>query len=553
MTVDGENDGRRIDNFLHSELPDLPRDRLHRLLRRGEVRVNGARARPGRRLRSGEAVRIPPVVSFREPKTGGRPPPVQIRRIEGAILFEDDRLLVLNKPSGVAVHGGSGISYGVIELLRAARPASRYLELAHRLDRETSGCLVVAKRRSALRALHEGLRRRSLDKRYLALLGGSLRGSGRRRVDLPLERDRRSGGERVVRVSEAGRASVTELATIAAGDGVTLAEVFPRTGRTHQIRVHCAALGHPVAGDPKYGDRALNRRLRSAGLKRLFLHAASIRIAGAELAGVTVRAALDPDLVAIAMRAGIPEDALARYRRSGPGSGSGSGSGLEVSGRPPGAPRGGPGLAKRVHALVAEHPGERDEGQALEGGGIVSPDELDEGDSESLALEAPRAVEGVLALHVGLDLGGPEGPELHGGVHHFRLHAAARRVEEAQRGPERHPLPGEQGQLLEVAGTVEWLSEVAPSHLRDLVTTDHEACRSDPGHRAGLLQGEPSRGGGRRLAFPAPFRNSGDDHLERKSEPVEEGAPVGRSRAEHEGALACHDVRLSGPVKAGRR
>ena len=256
VTVDGENDGRRIDNFLHSELPDLPRDRLHRLLRRGEVRVNGARARPGRRLRSGEAVRIPPVVSFRESKTGGRPPPVQVRRIEGAILFEDDRLLVLNKPSGVAVHGGSGISYGVIELLRAARPASRYLELAHRLDRETSGCLIVAKRRSALRALHEGLRRRSLDKRYLALLGGSLRGSGRRRVDLPLDRDHRSGGERVVRVSEAGRASVTELATIAAGDGVTLAEVLPRTGRTHQIRVHCAALGHPVAGDPKYGDRA---------------------------------------------------------------------------------------------------------------------------------------------------------------------------------------------------------------------------------------------------------------------------------------------------------
>lgn len=324
VTVDGENDGRRIDNFLHSELPDLPRDRLHRLLRRGEVRVNGARARPGRRLRSGEAVRIPPVVSFREPKTGGRPPPVQVRRIEAAIVFEDDRLLVLNKPSGVAVHGGSGISYGVIELLRAARPDSRYLELAHRLDRETSGCLVVAKRRSVLRALHEGLRRRSLDKRYVALLGGSLRGGGRRRVDLPLDRDHRSGGERVVRVSEAGRASVTELATIAAGDGVTLAEVFPRTGRTHQIRVHCAALGHPVAGDPKYGERALNRRLRSAGLRRLFLHAASIRIAGAELAGVTVRAALDPDLVAIAVRAGIPEDALVRYRRSGPDSGSGS-------------------------------------------------------------------------------------------------------------------------------------------------------------------------------------------------------------------------------------
>jgi len=139
-------------------------------------------------------------------------------------------------------------------------------------------------------------------------------------VDLPLERDRLSGGERVVRVSEAGRASSTELAPIATGDGVTLAEAFPRTGRTHQIRVHCAALGHPVAGDPKYGDRTLNRRLRSAGLGRLFLHAASIRIAGAGLAGVTVRAALDPDLVAVAMVADIPEDVLFRYRRSGPDS-----------------------------------------------------------------------------------------------------------------------------------------------------------------------------------------------------------------------------------------
>ena len=318
MTVDEENDGRRIDNFLHSELPDVPRDRLHRLLRRGEVRVDGSRARPGRRLRTGEAVRIPPVVSFRERRTGGGPPPSQVRRIEGAILYEDDRLLVLNKPSGLAVHGGSGVSYGVIELLRAARPDSRYLELVHRLDRDTSGCLVVAKRRSTLRALHEALRRRALDKRYVALLGGSWRGGDRRRVELPLRRDHVSGGERVVRVSGAGRESVTDLAAIAAGDGVTLAEVFPRTGRTHQIRVHCAALGHPVAGDSKYGDRALNQRLRSAGLKRLFLHAASIRIAGAEVPGVTVRAALDPDLVVPAMRAGIPEDDLVRFRRSGP-------------------------------------------------------------------------------------------------------------------------------------------------------------------------------------------------------------------------------------------
>ena len=315
VTVDEENDGRRIDNFLHSEMPDVPRDRLHRLIRRGEVRVNGSRARPGRRLRTGEAVRIPPVDSFRERRKGEGAPPGQVRRIGAAILYEDDRVLVLNKPSGCAVHGGSGVSFGVIELLRAARPSARYLELVHRLDRDTSGCLVVAKRRSTLRVLHEALRRRTLDKRYVALLGGTWQGGRRRRVDLPLERDHLSGGERLVRVSDAGRDSVTEVAAIAAGDGVTLVEALPHTGRTHQIRVHCAALGHPVAGDGKYGDRALDRRLRSLGLRRLFLHAASIRLARPELPGTIVRAALEPDLVDVAIRAGIPEDALARFRR----------------------------------------------------------------------------------------------------------------------------------------------------------------------------------------------------------------------------------------------
>ena len=320
VTVGDENDGRRIDNFLHSELPEVPRGRLHRLLRRGEVRVDGSRARGSRRLRAGESVRIPPVASSPGPKPRGRPPLSDIRRIGGTILYEDDRLLVLNKPAGLAVHGGSGVSYGVIELLRAARPDARYLELAHRLDRDTSGCLVVAKRRSALRALHEALRRRALDKRYVALLGGTWRGAALRRVELPLGRGHPSGGERMVRVSGAGRESVTDLARVAVGSGVTLAEVFPHTGRTHQIRVHCAALGHPVAGDRKYGDRDLNLRLRASGLKRLFLHAASIRVAGPGLPGVIARAELDPGLLAPAVRLGVPEDALARFC---PGSGGG--------------------------------------------------------------------------------------------------------------------------------------------------------------------------------------------------------------------------------------
>ena len=321
VVVDEENDGRRIDNFLHSELPRVPRGRIYRLLRRGEVRVDGARARAGRRLRAGEAIRIPPLASgaATSPSENSAPPKLRAghRRLDGTILYEDDRLLVLCKPSGLAVHGGSGVAYGVIELLRSARPNAPYLELVHRLDRDTSGCLIVAKRRSALRELHEALRRRTLEKRYAALLEGTWEGS-RRRVNLPLERSHLAGGERMVRVSGSGRQSVTDLVPVADGAGVTLVEASPHTGRTHQIRVHCAAIGHPVAGDEKYGDRELNLRLKSQGLRRLFLHAASVRITGAGLPEVTVRAELEPALVATAVRLGIPESALARFRSKSP-------------------------------------------------------------------------------------------------------------------------------------------------------------------------------------------------------------------------------------------
>ena len=313
MVVDEEHDGRRIDNFLRTELPAVPRDHLYRLLRRGEVRVDGARARASRRLRPGEVVRIPPIAIRAGDRSKGRPRPAGRPHLDAAILYEDDRLLVLNKPSGLAVHGGSGISFGAIELVRAARPAAGFLELAHRLDRETSGCLIIAKRHSTLRALHEALRRRALDKGYLVLLRGTVAGS-RRRVTLPLERNFLTGGERMVRVSGSGRESRTDLLPLAAGNGVTLAEALPRTGRTHQIRVHCAAIGHPVAGDDKYGDRAFNLQLRSAGLRRLFLHAARVRIAGPGLPDLTVRAALDPRLVECAVRLGIPDRALGSYR-----------------------------------------------------------------------------------------------------------------------------------------------------------------------------------------------------------------------------------------------
>ncbi len=314
VAVDEESEGRRLDNFLFAELPAVPRSRLYRLLRRGEVRVDGGRVRAHRRLRAGEAVRIPPLEL---PEEGGgakaaRALPVQ--RLEGLVLYEDAGLLVLDKPAGLAVHGGSGVSFGVIELLRASRPEAHYLELAHRLDRDTSGCLVVAKRRSVLRALHAALRARTLGKRYAVLVGGRWV-RRRRRVSLPLDRGlRAAGGERVVRVAaEGGRESVTEVAVLAHGAGVTLLQASPRTGRTHQIRVHCAALGHPVAGDPKYGDRALNLRLRGEGLRRLFLHAASVRIEGEGLPGVTVRAPLAPELAALARQLGIGEDPLAGF------------------------------------------------------------------------------------------------------------------------------------------------------------------------------------------------------------------------------------------------
>ena len=311
VTIDAEDAGRRIDNFLHSVLPDVPRGRLYRLVRRGEVRVDGARVRAGRRLRAGEAVRIPPVAAGSDEPVR-RTAPGRGLRLEERILYEDERLLVLNKPAGLAVHGGSGISFGVIELLRAARPRASCLELVHRLDRDTSGCLIVAKRRSALRALHEALRGRVLDKRYVALLRGSPT-SGRQRVDLPLDRGRPAGGERRVQVSRSGRESVTELAPIVSGTEATLAEALPRTGRTHQIRVHCAALGHPIAGDERYGDEAFNLRLRRAGLRRLFLHAARVRIEEPGRPPVVVRAPLDRELIAFASRLGLPRRALVPY------------------------------------------------------------------------------------------------------------------------------------------------------------------------------------------------------------------------------------------------
>ncbi|EXJ14960.1 RluA family pseudouridine synthase [Imhoffiella purpurea] len=279
VEVDAESAGQRIDNFLLRFLKGVPRSHLYRVLRRGEVRVNKGRVKASHRLNAGDLVRIPPLRTS-TPEPSDRAPRSQMERLERGMLYEDERLLVIDKPSGMAVHGGSGLSYGLIESLRHARPG-RELELVHRLDRETSGCLVISKRRSALRELHRLIREGGMTKRYQALILGEL---PRQKlvVDAPLKKNVLQGGERVVRVDpEQGKPARTifrRLQRLRAGERIlTLVEAELITGRTHQIRVHAAHLGTPLAGDPKYGDEEINRALKPLGLTRLFLHASSLR------------------------------------------------------------------------------------------------------------------------------------------------------------------------------------------------------------------------------------------------------------------------------------
>jgi 23S rRNA pseudouridine955/2504/2580 synthase len=258
------------------------------------VRVNKGRAKPTYRLQAGDQVRIPPVRRAEEipPATPGRR---QIRQLGESILYEDEGLLILNKPSGLAVHGGSGVSLGVIEILRASRPEAPFLELAHRLDRDTSGCLIIAKKRSYLRHLHKLLREEGMDKRYVALLKGPWRG-GERRVNAALRKNILQSGERVVKVEAEGKSSETLFRPLRQWPAATLVEVRPLTGRTHQIRVHAAHLGQPVAGDDKYGDADFNRAMQAQGLRRLFLHAASLGFISPDGQPIAVKAPLDPAL-----------------------------------------------------------------------------------------------------------------------------------------------------------------------------------------------------------------------------------------------------------------
>ncbi len=270
ITVDESAQGQRIDNFLLASFKGVPKSHIYRILRHGEVRVNSARVAAEYRLADGDKLRIPPL---RVASPGNHLAAAGAPDLGRRVLLEDDALLVIDKPAGMAVHGGSGVSYGVIEALRAQRPELKFLELAHRLDRETSGVLLLAKKRSALLALHAAMREGRVEKHYLTLVRG--RWTNRKQtVKLALSRYLTDGGERRVSVDEQGQAAHTVFALLQNIGDFSLLEAELKTGRTHQIRVHLAHLGFPIAGDDKYGDFPLNKSLARNGLKRMFLHAA---------------------------------------------------------------------------------------------------------------------------------------------------------------------------------------------------------------------------------------------------------------------------------------
>lgn len=298
IDVAAADEGQRIDNYLLTQLKGVPKSRIYRILRTGEVRVNSGRIKPTYRIKAGDAIRIPPIrVSGDE--APARPGDRMLARVAASILYEDKGLLVVNKPPGLAVHGGSGLSYGLIEALRALRPEAPFLELGHRLDRDTSGCLVIAKKRSVLRTFHELLREGGSDKRYLALLKGCWRG-GERRVEAPLLKNVTQSGERMVKVAPEGKPALTIFRPLTVYKGATLVEAELITGRTHQVRVHAAHIGHPIAGDDKYGDEAFNKRMAELGLKRLFLHASALSFTLPESGQVvSVSAPLGDELCAV--------------------------------------------------------------------------------------------------------------------------------------------------------------------------------------------------------------------------------------------------------------
>jgi 23S rRNA pseudouridine955/2504/2580 synthase len=315
LVVEEDAAGQRIDNWLLKRLKGWPRSQIYRLLRSGQVRVNSGRRRPDYRLSAGDRVRLPPQAQPTG-EHGAAPVPATLKqRLAGTVIEEHDGFIVLDKPAGLAVHGGSGISFGVIEILRASRPEETALELVHRLDRDTSGCLLIAKRRSVLKSLHEQFRDGTIEKRYLALVMGRWQ-RGRDTVSLPLEVTHRTGGERYVRVADTGKEATTSFRLVEDYGRASLLEVMPHSGRTHQIRVHAQALGHPVVGDPRYGDSDFNFDMEKLGLRRLFLHAHMLSfrhpVTGEPC---SVSAPLPPELAAVVDRLGPVRRGPGRERK----------------------------------------------------------------------------------------------------------------------------------------------------------------------------------------------------------------------------------------------
>lgn len=276
LTISDDEAGQRLDNFLLAKLKGVPKSLIYRIVRKGEVRVNKGRTKPEYKLQADDVVRIPPVRVAEKNDAPISNKLQKVAELEQHILFEDDVLLVLNKPSGTAVHGGSGLSFGVIEALRALRPQARFLELVHRIDRDTSGILLVAKKRSALRALHEQLRDKTVQKDYLALVRGQWQAHVKQ-IQAPLLKNELASGERIVKVHSDGKPSETRFRIEERYEAATLVKASPITGRTHQIRVHTQYAGHPIACDDKYGDVEFDQKMRALGLNRLFLHAYEIR------------------------------------------------------------------------------------------------------------------------------------------------------------------------------------------------------------------------------------------------------------------------------------
>lgn len=292
--IDPDTAGQRLDNFLLTRLKGVPRSHIYRLIRSGQVRVNSGRVKAHYRLQAGDRVRVPPVRRSSAPRIADANQ--GLAWLERCIIYEDERLLVVDKPAGLAVHGGSGLAFGLIEGLRSLRPELKTLELVHRLDRDTSGCIMVAKRRSALRQLHALMREGAVRKQYLALVQGQWQ-HGEIAVDAPLLVDRHGGGAKV-RISPEGKPALSQFRLVSHYDRfASLLEVEIPTGRTHQIRVHAVAAGHPIAGDERYGDEVFNARCQELGLDRMFLHAQLIEFIWPESdAEFIVSAPLPPEL-----------------------------------------------------------------------------------------------------------------------------------------------------------------------------------------------------------------------------------------------------------------